>query len=273
MAKPTQTLADLNIKNAGFTAFLYLVSSRNVGLRREEFEQYKERAENRRTDTSFVSMNMQPAGPQSPQLSANVGTETQLPRAASLPSLNTTRQSGNTSFHAQGERITFRREAQITNASQPSGVPRATEVIPEIPVPMQQNIPQTSSGIPVQSQRVATLPTNDTQRTLAAAQSIEDIERLLRTMGDSGILYQQMNERVGQEESEVEPQGWSCGACTFVNAPTRPGCEVCGANRPADYVVPQNPHMTEQERLRLEKEREEMEIFQRVSQDINFTYC
>lgn len=34
------------------------------------------------------------------------------------------------------------------------------------------------------------------------------------------------------------PVGWSCPVCTFVNKPTRPGCEICSTERPADYQVP-----------------------------------
>lgn len=31
------------------------------------------------------------------------------------------------------------------------------------------------------------------------------------------------------------PAGWMCPTCTFMNAPTRPGCEMCSTERPADY--------------------------------------
>ena len=31
--------------------------------------------------------------------------------------------------------------------------------------------------------------------------------------------------------------GWSCPKCTFINKPRRPGCEICSADRPADYQV------------------------------------
>ncbi|XP_072308693.1 ranBP-type and C3HC4-type zinc finger-containing protein 1 [Eucyclogobius newberryi] len=32
--------------------------------------------------------------------------------------------------------------------------------------------------------------------------------------------------------------GWACPQCTFVNKPTRPGCEICSQARPEDYEVP-----------------------------------
>uniref|UniRef100_A0A8V0Y6K6 SHANK associated RH domain interactor n=1 Tax=Gallus gallus TaxID=9031 RepID=A0A8V0Y6K6_CHICK len=31
------------------------------------------------------------------------------------------------------------------------------------------------------------------------------------------------------------PAGWSCPKCTFINKPTRPGCEMCSTDRPPDY--------------------------------------
>ena len=32
--------------------------------------------------------------------------------------------------------------------------------------------------------------------------------------------------------------GWTCSRCTVINEPYRPGCEVCGENRPEDYRPP-----------------------------------
>ncbi|XP_073399324.1 ranBP-type and C3HC4-type zinc finger-containing protein 1-like [Dendrobates tinctorius] len=55
--------------------------------------------------------------------------------------------------------------------------------------------------------------------------------------------------------SPAQP-GWSCPQCTFINKPTRPGCEMCSAARPTDYVVPEEykPDETERRRLQLEKD-------------------
>ncbi|XP_075208816.1 ranBP-type and C3HC4-type zinc finger-containing protein 1-like [Anomaloglossus baeobatrachus] len=55
--------------------------------------------------------------------------------------------------------------------------------------------------------------------------------------------------------SPAQP-GWSCPQCTFINKPTRPGCEMCSAARPLDYVVPEEyrPDETELRRLQLEKD-------------------
>ena len=43
------------------------------------------------------------------------------------------------------------------------------------------------------------------------------------------------------------PVGWTCPQCTVVNVPYRPGCEVCGADRPDDYKPPLGYKPTEEE--------------------------
>ncbi|KAJ7999758.1 hypothetical protein DPEC_G00197740 [Dallia pectoralis] len=55
---------------------------------------------------------------------------------------------------------------------------------------------------------------------------------------------------------QPKPQlGWSCPVCTYANKPTRPGCEMCGSERPADYKVPDiyRPDDDEIHRLQLEE--------------------
>ncbi|XP_030633698.1 ranBP-type and C3HC4-type zinc finger-containing protein 1 [Chanos chanos] len=49
-------------------------------------------------------------------------------------------------------------------------------------------------------------------------------------------------------------QGWPCPQCTFVNKPTRPGCEICGEGRPGHYKVPETYQPDEQEIHRLQQE-------------------
>ena len=54
------------------------------------------------------------------------------------------------------------------------------------------------------------------------------------------------------------PAGWVCPTCTFVNVPTRPGCEMCAADRPADYkpTADDERNLTPNERRRLQLLRE-----------------
>lgn len=42
--------------------------------------------------------------------------------------------------------------------------------------------------------------------------------------------------------------------CTFVNKPTRPGCEMCGEERPQDYEVPNIYRPDQQEVSRIQQE-------------------
>jgi len=43
------------------------------------------------------------------------------------------------------------------------------------------------------------------------------------------------------------PVGWTCPVCTVINVPYRPGCEVCGTDRPDDYKPPPDYKPTEEE--------------------------
>ncbi|XP_053250602.1 ranBP-type and C3HC4-type zinc finger-containing protein 1 isoform X2 [Podarcis raffonei] len=52
------------------------------------------------------------------------------------------------------------------------------------------------------------------------------------------------------------PVGWECPTCTFVNKPTRPGCEMCCAERPKGYILPEGYQPDVEELQRLQKEEE-----------------
>ncbi|XP_029357399.1 ranBP-type and C3HC4-type zinc finger-containing protein 1 isoform X2 [Echeneis naucrates] len=52
-----------------------------------------------------------------------------------------------------------------------------------------------------------------------------------------------------------KPQlGWACTQCTYVNKPTRPGCEMCGEERPQNYQVPDIYQPDPQEVQRMQQE-------------------
>lgn len=67
------------------------------------------------------------------------------------------------------------------------------------------------------------------------------------------ISLEQLRQSVPEAARRV--QGWTCPQCTFLNPPTRPGCEMCSSDRPADYRVPEDYMPSERERLRLDRER------------------
>ncbi|XP_038606145.1 ranBP-type and C3HC4-type zinc finger-containing protein 1 [Tachyglossus aculeatus] len=50
--------------------------------------------------------------------------------------------------------------------------------------------------------------------------------------------------------------GWECPGCTFVNKPTRPGCEICCGARPEGYRVPATHRPDSDERARIRTEED-----------------
>lgn len=64
----------------------------------------------------------------------------------------------------------------------------------------------------------------------------------------------QLNEALSSNTAST--QGWSCPSCTYINKPTRPGCEICSTNRPENYVIPggYQPDALELRRIQQEKE-------------------
>ncbi|XP_030820908.1 sharpin [Camarhynchus parvulus] len=61
----------------------------------------------------------------------------------------------------------------------------------------------------------------------------------------------------GAEPRPPSPeQGWPCPQCTFLNKPTRPGCEMCSAARPEGYRVPGGHRPDPAELRRLQRERD-----------------
>ncbi|XP_072007147.1 ranBP-type and C3HC4-type zinc finger-containing protein 1-like isoform X2 [Engystomops pustulosus] len=81
------------------------------------------------------------------------------------------------------------------------------------------------------------------------------------------LLSLSMNQRppIPAPPSPAQP-GWSCPQCTYINKPTRPGCEMCSADRPADYVVPQEYTPDETERRRLQQEKDSYQQYKKAQE-------
>ncbi|XP_019734926.1 ranBP-type and C3HC4-type zinc finger-containing protein 1 isoform X1 [Hippocampus comes] len=60
--------------------------------------------------------------------------------------------------------------------------------------------------------------------------------------------------------------GWECPRCTFINKPTRPGCQMCDEERPEDYQVPEGHKPVGDEALRIQNEKLATFIFKEVQQ-------
>ncbi|XP_069035530.1 ranBP-type and C3HC4-type zinc finger-containing protein 1 isoform X2 [Lepisosteus oculatus] len=61
--------------------------------------------------------------------------------------------------------------------------------------------------------------------------------------------------------------GWECPQCTFVNKPTRPGCEMCSADRPAGYQVPAVYQPDEDEARWLQQEEAACQLYQQALEE------
>ncbi|KAM9332464.1 ranBP-type and C3HC4-type zinc finger-containing protein 1 isoform 2-T2 [Pholidichthys leucotaenia] len=62
-------------------------------------------------------------------------------------------------------------------------------------------------------------------------------------------------------------QGWSCPSCTYINKPTRPGCEICSTNRPESYVIPGGYRPDTVELRRIQQEKEAIRQYQQAREE------
>ncbi|KAM6900541.1 ranBP-type and C3HC4-type zinc finger-containing protein 1 [Xenentodon cancila] len=67
--------------------------------------------------------------------------------------------------------------------------------------------------------------------------------------------------------STSSTQGWSCPSCTYINKPTRPGCEICSTNRPEDYIIPGGYQPDALELRRIQQEKEAMRQYQQAREE------
>ena len=58
--------------------------------------------------------------------------------------------------------------------------------------------------------------------------------------------------------------GWTCMKCTYVNQPTRPGCEMCSSPRPNDYRLPTDYVLTADEQELIKKQQRSDELFKKL---------
>ena len=243
--RPEETLQELNVKQSGHTVFLYLLSGKTVGLRKSDAERFgRGNVTQTSTATSAASSSSVGAGSTSVTTPAS---QTQMRRAVSETAL-----SGPSERHAQF----------TANRSQP--LPTVSHSPPvSLPSQAEENL----SG-------PATLPAM-----LRPGMRIEDLRNLLsqsQQYGSQGNVSNPtdpppqeafVNNLVIPEqpaEQDGEPEGWTCAVCTYINPPTRPGCEMCSADRPANYVVPDGSRLDDRERMRIASEERSEALFQQV---------
>ncbi|XP_077209609.1 sharpin [Paroedura picta] len=85
-----------------------------------------------------------------------------------------------------------------------------------------------------------------------------DIEERLSALQLTNLLPGQPHTPAAANVAPPSPvqAGWPCPTCTFINKPTRPGCEMCSTDRPASYVVPGSYRPDETELWRMQREKE-----------------
>lgn len=234
--KPTDTLFDLNVKQSGHTVFLYLLSGKTVGLRRTDADRF----------------GRSHAEPAISSVSGGTGTRVPSVRAPDLPGpLSRTMSASTPDLLSQ-------------RAGQASSVASRTERLPTV-----QDSPPSSVSNQEQSGPV-TLPTNF----LPPVPTIYQLRDLLQHMNGPGDPRSSPNPPSRESfvnnllltaqpaEEERQPEGWVCGVCTYINQPTRPGCEMCSADRPQGYVVPDGARLDERERQRIAEEERSEALFQ-----------
>ena len=64
----------------------------------------------------------------------------------------------------------------------------------------------------------------------------------------------------------VLQDGWRCDHCTYVNSPTRPGCEACSSARPESYQIPRDylDNLSYEEKRRIRQENIDQEEANRI---------
>ena len=232
ISRPKDTLRDLNVKQSGHTVFLYLLSGKKVGLRKSDAEQLG------RGNSASTSL---PVSAASSAAQTTAAASTQMRRATSTPSLS-----------GQGERSSL-------SASRPAPLP----TVHHSPPTSFQN--QENSG-------PATMPATFQPGLMTIDQLRNMLNQRFGSQGDVANPTDPPQEEAFVNNLEIAQQptedrralGWTCPVCTYINLPTRPGCEMCSSDRPADYVVPDGTKLDERERTRIAAEERSEALFQQV---------
>ncbi|XP_033841395.1 ranBP-type and C3HC4-type zinc finger-containing protein 1 isoform X2 [Periophthalmus magnuspinnatus] len=88
---------------------------------------------------------------------------------------------------------------------------------------------------------------------------VSDIKNLIN------LEMPQLNEALNL--NTAANQGWSCPSCTYINKPTRPGCEMCSTNRPESYTVPGGYRPDPMEVKRIQQEKEAIRQYQQAREE------
>ncbi|EDO39227.1 predicted protein [Nematostella vectensis] len=235
MAKPNESLLQCKVRETGFTAYLYLLSGRNVELTREDVETLKlQKQKTQPSATNRVQVGVANMAHLPEVTRQNVLEEpSAMHRAASMPSLR-----------------------EDISRPLPQGADMfGSQINLENP---QRTGSSLSSSLGVEPQ-------------VAQPQNAGNVDGVCGAV-PSGIQVEEIGAVGPQIDRDVtavseEPKGWVCPQCTLINIPTRPGCAMCGEERPEDYIIPQNILPQGEEWIRLEQERIQSQLFHEAEEE------
>ncbi|KAH9515500.1 hypothetical protein Btru_011181 [Bulinus truncatus] len=215
-------LGQCGIKGPNHTIYLYLVTARSVGLTQPEYEQHRQAIiEGRPYQPSSFSQNES-------RDDTSTWTLTQYPKMSSSHSpIN---------YAMQGlDEI----ESNIINSGMHSR--QASKA----------SLSSTSSFL----QDFIAAPGNVSQNSTIQNSSSERPKSVSSEQGiviesasiSSGYRSRTPPRSPSNKKNELPVAGWQCSVCTLINLPTRPGCEVCAADRPKSYCIPAGYQLTPEE--------------------------
>ncbi|XP_064599255.1 ranBP-type and C3HC4-type zinc finger-containing protein 1-like isoform X2 [Liolophura sinensis] len=217
-------LKNCGVKSPGCTLFLYLVSSRSVGLTKEAFMQAQAASgdvptlDSEDDQNGYMSMD---------HFMRGIGAG-----AGSIP----------------GGPVPLQHTRPRPRPRQPStGISQRAKA-PPLPTspPPPLRIPQGAVGFSDPPNRPADVVSAESAQMAPRQTAVE-------VMLGQPSAVQGRSTALG---SSTETEGWICPVCTFINLPTRPGCAMCSESRPVNYEVPKNFHVPEEEEARLQRERQ-----------------
>ncbi|XP_019943363.1 ranBP-type and C3HC4-type zinc finger-containing protein 1 isoform X2 [Paralichthys olivaceus] len=130
-------------------------------------------------------------------------------------------------------------------------------LLPTPPLP-----PTSTNGTSSQDRRpYTTLPPRLHMSSNTERGNISEIKDLIN------LEMPQLNEALSPSTSTSSSQGWSCPSCTYINKPTRPGCEICSTNRPENYVIPGGYRPDALELRRIQQEKEAIRQYQQAKEE------
>ncbi|XP_052713059.1 ranBP-type and C3HC4-type zinc finger-containing protein 1-like isoform X1 [Crassostrea angulata] len=140
-------------------------------------------------------------------------------------------------------------------------IPMGTPVTPKTPLSTQPPSRQRSEPYSGSSTGGGGI-TPKVRPTVVTQPSLEEFEVI-----PANPVFKDPSQPKNNKQTTSIQTGWVCPACTYINQPTRPGCEICATNRPLNYQVPDGYKMTREEEERIRREREQEEQTQRLERE------